>query len=332
MNNTRDDYDSVWKEALEQYLAEFMAFFFPRVYAGIDWDRGYEFLDKELQQVTRDAELGQRRADKLVQVWEKGGDETWVLVHVEIQSQTRVAFAERMYVYHYRLFDRYHRRVASLAVLGDERAEWRPSHFEQELWGCRLNFEFPVAKLLDYRTRWEELEASTNPFATVVMAHLKTQETRHDDDQRREWKFRLTRRMYERGYKRQDIINLFRFIDWVMTLPKDAERAFWTMMQEYEEAKQMTYITSVERIGFEKGIQQGIQQGIRQGIREGLLKGIELGLQLKFGSAGLYLLPDIYKIEDVDVLQAIHEALKTANNVEELSTIYRQIPSTKEPQ
>jgi len=34
-----------------------MVFFFPQVHALVDWSRGYEFWDKELQQ---DAELGRR--------------------------------------------------------------------------------------------------------------------------------------------------------------------------------------------------------------------------------------------------------------------------------
>jgi len=136
MNETRSDYDGAWREALERYFAEFMAFFFPQAHAGIDWSRGHEFLDKKLQQVVRDAELGRRRADKLVKVWRKNGDEAWVLVHVEVQAWEEAAFAERMYVYNYRLFDRYRRRVASLAVLGDEREGWRPNRFGYELWGC----------------------------------------------------------------------------------------------------------------------------------------------------------------------------------------------------
>ena len=60
-----DDYDSPWKEALERYLPEFLALLFPHAHAGIDWSQGYAFLDKELQQVVRDAALGRRLADKL---------------------------------------------------------------------------------------------------------------------------------------------------------------------------------------------------------------------------------------------------------------------------
>ena len=46
-----DDFDSPWKDILEGYFPDFMAFFFPAAAAEIDWSRGFEPLDKELAQV-----------------------------------------------------------------------------------------------------------------------------------------------------------------------------------------------------------------------------------------------------------------------------------------
>jgi hypothetical protein len=76
MSKRWTDYDNPWKEALERYFPEFMAFFFADADADIDWRRKYEFLDKELRQVTREAELGARRVDHLVRVHRRGGQET----------------------------------------------------------------------------------------------------------------------------------------------------------------------------------------------------------------------------------------------------------------
>ncbi len=53
----------------------------------------------------------------------------------------------------------------------------------------------------------------------------------------------------------------------------------------------MPYITSVERIGREKGIEQGIEMGIEQGIEQGIKKGtlqgemgiVKLQLTSRFG-------------------------------------------------
>jgi hypothetical protein len=61
MTELRDQFDSPWKEILEVYFEDFILFFFPQIHAEIDWSRGYDFLDQELAQVVRDAELGKRR-------------------------------------------------------------------------------------------------------------------------------------------------------------------------------------------------------------------------------------------------------------------------------
>jgi len=92
------DYDSPWKEVIEYFFQDFLAFFYPSAHAGIDWDKGYEFLDKELEQVVRDGELGRRLVDKLVRVWRLDGEEEFVLIHVEVQGQHDKAFAKRMYI------------------------------------------------------------------------------------------------------------------------------------------------------------------------------------------------------------------------------------------
>lgn len=76
MSTPHDDYDSPWKNALEQYFEEFMALFFPNAHADIDWRRPVAFLDSELQQVALDAEVGRRYADKLAKVWKKSGEQS----------------------------------------------------------------------------------------------------------------------------------------------------------------------------------------------------------------------------------------------------------------
>lgn len=216
-----------------------------------------------------------------------------------------------MYTYNYRIYDRYKRPVVSLAVLGDERANWRPNQFGYELFGCSVNFQFPVIKLIDYQQRQSELEASRNPFATVVMAHLAALETRNDRLQRKQSKLALVRRLYNQGFERQDILNSLAFIDWMLTLPLDLEREFLFEVEQLESEQRMQYVTSFER----------------SGIRQGLLEGIKLGLKLKFGTDGSSLLPEISTIEDVEQLRAVLVGLETASTIEELRQNY-QWPTT----
>jgi hypothetical protein len=284
-----DDFDSPWKEALEQALPDFLALFFPQAHAGIDWSRGHRFRDKELQQVVRDAELGRRYADKLAEVYSLDGAETWVLVHIEIQGQADPRFAERMYVYHYRLFDRYRRDVVSLAVLTDAQGGFRPSGYERERWGCSLRFRFPMVKLLDWRDRAAALEADRNPFALVALAQLQAL-THRGGSARKFAKLRLIRFLYQRDYTREQILAWFRVLDWILRLPEDLDKEFMDELTAFEENEHMPYVTSAERVGIEKGLQQGLEQGRqgRQGRKEGRKEGeaaILLRLiALKFGS------------------------------------------------
>jgi hypothetical protein len=309
--NPQTEYDSPWKQILQLYFEDFMQFFFPQAHREIDWTRQPEFLDKELEQVVRDAELGKRLADKLVKIYRIGGEESWILIHLEIQSQSESDFSERMFIYNYRIYDRYKRSVASLAVLGDEHINWRPNRFGYELFGTKVEFQFPIVKLLDYQQRQSELEASRNRMATVVMAHLAALQTKSDRLQRKQQKLSLVRRLYQQGFEREDVLNLLAFVDWVLTLPQDLEREFLFEVEQLEAEQRMQYVTSFERSGIEKG------------KLEALLKGIALGLKLKFGETGQNLLPEIESIQDVNVLEAILERIDTASTVSQLRQIYQ---------
>ncbi|BBD58328.1 hypothetical protein NIES2109_11010 [Nostoc sp. HK-01] len=256
----RADNDSPWKEILEAYFPQAMQFFFPQTAALINWERPHEFLDKEFQQISREAELGRRYADKLVKVWQIDGEEIWLLIHVEIQAKPEDNFAERMFWYNLRIFDKFAKPAISLAILCDADSTWRPNQYSYNYPDCSLVFRFGTVKLLDYQNRWTELETSDNPFATVVMAHLKTQQTSKQPGERKNWKFSLIRRLYEQGLEERDIRNLYRFIDWVMILPKVLEAEFWQDFKLFEQELTMPYITTGERIGYERGKEEGKQE------------------------------------------------------------------------
>ena len=300
------DYDSPWKEALDAYFEPFVALLFPEVHRQIDWSRGYESLDKEFQQVVREAEIGRRYVDKLVKVWTKDGVECWVLIHIEVQTSRDAAFPQRMYVYNYRIFDRYNRPVASLAVLADDEPDWRPTDFRSNLFGCEAGICFPSVKLLDFVAHEAILESSDNPFAQVVLAHLKARQTHGDPAGRHAWKVRLVRNLYERGFSVKDVRELFRLIDWLMELPPALGRVFRQDMDKIQEEKRMPYVTSIERLA--RG--------------EGVCLGIESLLRVRFGDEGLKLMPEIREIYEEEKLEAILIALETATSPEEVRRLW----------
>ena len=253
------DHDSPWKMALEGYFQEFLDLLFPAIHELVDWSQGYSFLDKELQQVTADANSGRRYADKLIKVYARDGGETWVLIHVEVQGEPEEAFAERMYTYQYRLRDRYGVDVVSLAVLADTRESFRPTTFRYERWGCELTFTFPTAKLVDWEKRWADLEASTNVFALVVMAQIHAKRLK-DGATRKDVKVALIRLLYERGYSRDQVVQLFIIIDWMLQLPSALEPEFVQAIHAIQEEKHMPYVNTIERLALEKGRQETLEE------------------------------------------------------------------------
>lgn len=317
MTEQLTDYDSPWKEVIELYFPRFLEFFFTQAYAEIDWTRPYEFLDTELQQLEPDAEIGRRLVDKVAKVWLLDGEEAWVLVHVEVQGQYDSQFAERMYTYNYRLFDRHKKRVISLAVLGDEQANWRPSSYNYQLGGCRVSLEFPVAKLLDYEQAWEMVEQTTNPFGVIVMAHLKTKATQRNPQNRLQWKLSLVRRLYERGYSREDIRELFRFIDWIMVLPKELALSFKTEVRSYEEGNRMRYVTSIERLAKEEGIVENARESV-----------IAI-LETRFGEVPSSLVEVINIIEEPSVLKTLLKSAIAIPSTAEFQEVLDNLASGK---
>ena len=85
------------------------------------------------------------------------------------------------------------------------------------------------------------------------MMHLRTLETTKNRRARKEFKLSLIKRLYEQGHDRQDIINLYGLIDWMMTIPDELQEEFNQQITQYEQEMKMPYITSIERSGEVKG-------------------------------------------------------------------------------
>src|SRR5699024_6384582 len=73
-----EDHDSPWIGALEVFFQPFMDFLYPQIAELIDWQQPVEFLEKELQILTRKAKISRRYADKLVKVRFLNGSEQWI--------------------------------------------------------------------------------------------------------------------------------------------------------------------------------------------------------------------------------------------------------------
>lgn len=274
---THSDYDGAWKIALERYFKEFLELLFPAIYNEVDWSKGHEFLDGELEKITVNAKTGRRYTDKLVKVYYQDGTEEWLLIHVEIQGSPELkgVFARRMFTYWSRLIDRYQVDVVSLAVLADTNQSYRPNSFHFNRSGTENIFTYPMVKLIDFESEasWARLEASNNVFALLVMAQIKAKRLKGNSEDLFNFRLGLTRSLYHRGYSREQVVELFNFIGWMIQLPESLEDRLFAAVKVVEEELKMPYVNLIEQYGIKQGLEQGIEQGKRE-AKEKQLKAI----------------------------------------------------------
>lgn len=204
-----------------------------------------------------------------------------------------------MYIYNHRLFNRYRLKVFSFAVLGDDNPNWKPASYGYSQWGFTTHLQFPSVKLLDYSH--DTLAQSKNPFAIIIMAHLQTQATQGNSQQRFQLKLSLVKRLYDLGYTGEMIRQLFRFIEWMMTLPPILQSDFKTELNRYNEGKSMPFLTSFEIDGMVKSCRENV---------------IEI-LETRFGNVSDDLKNQINSLEDLQLLKSIFKQAITIASVED---------------
>jgi hypothetical protein len=309
------DFDSPWKEMLDHFFRDFAAFAWPEAEADINWTRDPESLETEMRKLHEEAEVGPRRVDKLVKAYTlPDGEEAYL--HVEVQSQQEPSFAHRMDTYNSRAEERYRHPAASLAVLGDDSPDWRPTTYHYEKWGCRKTFTFVTVKLLDWRGREEELEGHANPFAVFVLAHLQALATRRDEKARAASKLRLAGNFIARRLGAADLRQWLRYLDWLLTLPPEVNRQVWERINQSMKENIVPFIDYYQQLEIDAE-----KRGEQRGVREGLLQGIALALELKFAAEGQRLLPDVQRQTDTEGLRRFLDAIRTAGGIDELRTL-----------
>lgn len=299
------EFDSPWKEALDDFLQPFLALFAPGTERRIDWSVPPESLDNELAKLFPDGAIGPGVLDRLFKVRLRDGADVWVLIHIEVQARHERDFPERVFRYFYRLRDKFDLPLTCLVVLADESPTWRPDRYAYEFEGTRLDFAYPAVKLADFRDRIAELEASDNLFALIVLAHLQSQAARAPDD-RLGWKRRITRNLLARGLDETRRWKVLRLVDWLLDLPLELNLAYWNEVREWKEGNAVPFETGLERMLKEKG------------VREGLLEGLEVSLDLKFGEAGKSFLEELKSVKDVAKLRAVQQAIRQVASVDDL--------------
>jgi predicted transposase/invertase (TIGR01784 family) len=103
----------------------------------------------------------------------------------------------------------------------------------------------------------------------VVKAVLKSHEAKRTSDEEKSIiKWDLIKQCYRKGYTKNQIEMLLKFIDWVIRLPDAYQRELSIKIAKLEEEQKMNYVTSWERLAEQKGKRKGKQEGKHVGKQE----------------------------------------------------------------
>jgi hypothetical protein len=164
-------YDILWKGMLERVFDDFLRFVFPDADRRFDMKKGFTYLDKEMERLYQQPDGGTdtRFLDKLVKVYMIDGKQKYLLVHVEVQGSYDKTFTARMFRYFYRVYDKYDGQpILPVAIFTGEGGKWMGNRFHLEDDGMQLTYQFKTLDIKDFTE--EELKASDNPFAGVLLA------------------------------------------------------------------------------------------------------------------------------------------------------------------
>ena len=253
----RNDY--IWKNVIEQMFEDFCFFFIPDVAEVIDFSKKYDFLDKELEQISLDSVENPRYLDKLIKVYLKNGNEQWILIHTEVQGYQDKDFAERMFIYFYRIYDKFKKKVLSFAILTDKNKSYKPDTFKYEFYGVKQEYRFRLYKVVEQED--SQLMNNKNPFSMVVLAAKYSLKAGNTDNIKIGFKLKLMKLMIQRNYAREQIRYLFKFINGIIKLSDEMKQEiFYKKFKKIAGGTIMEILTDFEEVAMRKGMEKGMEK------------------------------------------------------------------------
>lgn len=261
--------DILWKGILEDCFEDFFAFFYPDAVNHFDFSRGVTFLDKELEALFPEAEEKDRVADKLAKIFTAAGQEEWVLIHVEVQGYKDEEFAQRMFTYFYRIFDRYKVPVHAIAILTDPNKAYHPKAFEYSFLNTRLQYAFDSFKLSNC-TAADFQVAPNNPFSIALELAWESLKKRPDQELLA-LKLALIKRLLQAGHSRQKVGRVLDFIKFYLSFEHMETELQLDHLIDLVEGRKEPFgireriLTELARQYKEEGLQEGREEGLQEG-------------------------------------------------------------------
>ncbi len=285
--------DILWKAALEDLFDDFLRFFYPNAEELFDLEKGFEYLDKELDQLfpPEDDNYSPRYVDKLVKVFTRNGGEEWILVHVEVQGYTDKDFAKRMFQYYIRILDKYDKSITAFAIFTDANKNFHPKRYERAYLGTKVSYAFNTFKIIDQDDT--ELEASNNPFAMAVLsAKLAISHRKIDDERLFDLARDLAKRLLAKKMPKEKIRKVMTFLHYYLRFEK--KEMFAKFEKEIANLTERTGTMGIEEFLLDRAKKEGINKGIEKGRKEGIEKNTrETALKMKKSGLDINLIVNI---------------------------------------
>lgn len=262
-----------------------MRFFYPEAETLFDLEKGFEYLDKELEQLFPPEfdDYAPRYVDKLVKVFTRSGREEWILVHVEVQGYADPDFASRMFQYYYRILDKYAKPITAFAIFTDNNKGFKPSFYEHEFLGTRVYYGYNTCKIIEQDDA--ELVSSNNPFAMTVLS-AKIAITSKRDQHLFDMSYDISRQLLKMQMPKEKIRKVMNFLKYYIRFENPemfgkfeseisilTERSTTMGIEEF-------LLDSAEKKGRREGREEGREEGMEIGIRNTAIKMKENGLAI----------------------------------------------------
>lgn len=248
------DHDRLFKELLSTFFVEFLDLFLPQVASQIERD-SVRFLPQEY---FADLTTGEKKIIDLLAEVKLSGQDAVVLIHVEAQASSEADFAQRMFFYFARLYQKYGHRIYPIVVFSfDEPFREEPCTHCVEFAGLKV-LEFNFAPIQLNRLHWRDYLSRPNPMAAALMA--KMQIAPGDRPQVKAECLRLLATLKLDPARVQLISG---FVDTYLRLNVQEEGMFQAEVGKLEES---------DRVGVMQIVTSWMEQGIEQGERSLILR------------------------------------------------------------
>jgi predicted transposase/invertase (TIGR01784 family) len=296
--------DALWKGIIETLARDFIAFFYPALYDRMDKRRDPDFLDKELAALQQPSASRMRHADKLVKVHLNGGGEQWMLIHVEVQGYKDEDFAQRMFQYFYRIYDKYGKAPLGLAIYTDRHVHLHQRQFIHELFDTKVTYSFKIFSIISHSP--EDLRQSGNIFGLILEIARRALDDYEDDSAIIQTKMEMIRYYFSQGLEKETFRSIMDFIRMYLRFQnQSSNRIFEQQLQELHLNQESmgireAILKDAEEQGMEKGVNQGLKRGITLEKQKVILRARNKGFEI----SEIADLVDLPEEEVLKILQA----------------------------